>query len=69
MTRTWQYGKKARFAYAGSLRCGGQSGKPSTFALAAFHIPTEARLIKNWRKGFVVRARFSRSRGSNRQKI
>lgn len=39
------------------------------FALAAFHMQAELRFIKNWRNGFVVRARLSRSRGSSWQNI
>lgn len=63
VARTWQWAKNMRFAYAGSLKYCGQSGRLSTFFLAAFQNGADERHKRKVRKSLVVRARLRRSRG------
>lgn len=69
MHLTWQWEKNSKFAYCGSLRNGGHSGRPGICCRAARQNMADVRLMSNERKSFDVRAKLSRSRGCMRLNI
>ena len=58
---TLQRGEKTRFAHAGSLIPGGQSGKPGKLLKAAFQIDEDDLFKRRLLKSLVVRASFKTS--------